>query len=160
MRRKLRVIMGSQQRSPYLSISAMLVESALLFSAFGLLYLVPYLLNNNLQVSNTRVRCDGRQLTFMIQNLVLNPAGQIGSISPLLIVMRVAQGQALTKEKMVDTTTLAAGSSSGRSMRLRPLRFHRGADTSLATGIAATSVMRPGASDYELDQDFIKVEVA
>lgn len=42
VRRKSQSALGSQAQVPYLSISAMLVEAAFLYTAFGLVFLVPY----------------------------------------------------------------------------------------------------------------------
>ncbi|EJD46589.1 hypothetical protein AURDEDRAFT_20524, partial [Auricularia subglabra TFB-10046 SS5] len=61
---------------PYVSVSAMLIESAFLYSACGIAFLVAYGVNSP------------------VQNLILPTLAQMESIAPLLIIMRVAQGRA------------------------------------------------------------------
>lgn len=73
----------------YISISAILIESAFLYTACGVVFLVPF----------------GLQDPF--QNIMLPTLAQVESIAPLLIIMRVAQGQAWSAE----TTTQVANST-------------------------------------------------
>ena len=42
VRRRVRNALGSTTKMPYLTVSAMLVEAACLYTAFGLAFLVPY----------------------------------------------------------------------------------------------------------------------
>lgn len=62
--------------TPYLSVSAILIESAVLYSACGIAFIVAYGVNSP------------------VQNLILPTLAQVQSIAPLLIIMRVAQGRA------------------------------------------------------------------
>ncbi|TCD68582.1 hypothetical protein EIP91_010371 [Steccherinum ochraceum] len=88
MRFQMRQVMGHDTRVPYLSISAMLVESAGLYTAFGIAFLIPY----------------ARNLTI---NLVFfSLLRQVQYISPLLIILRVAQGRALTRETVLTMTSV------------------------------------------------------
>ena len=51
MRFKVRRAMGSHHHSAsYLSISAMLIESAFLYTAFALCFLIPLAMNNNVNL--------------------------------------------------------------------------------------------------------------
>jgi hypothetical protein len=135
MRYRLRKIMGPKQQSPYLSITAMLVESALLFSICGIAFLISYAYNDP------------------FQNIVLNVTGQVQvgdflllchmnislrvpqSIAPVLIVMRVAQGAGLTKQTLRQTNTMTANNNSNSNnsgaTKLRSLRFNH--DTGMST---------------------------
>ncbi|KAF5347356.1 hypothetical protein D9756_009967 [Leucocoprinus leucothites] len=83
MRRQLRdsrVGSGSE----YISVTAMIIESAALYSINGIILVVSYGINSP------------------IQNLALPVLGQTQSIAPLLIILRVLQGRAWS------STTLAA----------------------------------------------------
>lgn len=65
---------------PYVSVSAMLIESAFIYSAAGIAYLVVYGINNR------------------GQNTILPVLAQLQTVAPLLIIMRVAQGRAWSRE--------------------------------------------------------------
>lgn len=84
-RRRLSSISGA----PYVSVAAMLIESAFLYSAAAIAYLVTSGLQNR------------------GQEVVLPVLAQLQSVAPLLIIMRVAQGQAWSRE-----TAASAGPSS------------------------------------------------
>ncbi|KAH8091358.1 hypothetical protein BXZ70DRAFT_1067332 [Cristinia sonorae] len=79
MRFSLRKAMGPGHTSPYLSISAMLVESAFLYTVFALAFLIPLSKNSNVNL------------------IFLQAIPQIQLIAPLLIILRVAQGRAWTR---------------------------------------------------------------
>ena len=49
-RLRVRRIMGSHHNIPYLTISAMLVESAFLYTAFGLCFLIPLAIKSNVNL--------------------------------------------------------------------------------------------------------------
>ncbi|KZW00991.1 hypothetical protein EXIGLDRAFT_583336, partial [Exidia glandulosa HHB12029] len=86
MRSRLKRIMGSSYQSPYLTVAAMLIESGLMFSAGGLVFVISYAYNS------------------AFQNMVLNAVGQIQSIAPVLIILRVAQGRGITKQTLQAAT--------------------------------------------------------
>jgi len=46
MRYRIRKVMGPEHESPYVSISAMLIESALLYSTVGLIFIISFAKNN------------------------------------------------------------------------------------------------------------------
>ncbi|EIN04130.1 hypothetical protein PUNSTDRAFT_76804 [Punctularia strigosozonata HHB-11173 SS5] len=119
MRYKLRKVMGPHHRSPYLSISTILVESAFLYCAVGLAFIITYARNDP------------------AQNIFLPVLGQVQSIAPLLIIMRTCQGRAWTKDtaKMVTTTGDTFASDSTKVVPMTPLRFHgrRGHELQAAT---------------------------
>ncbi|EKM48775.1 uncharacterized protein PHACADRAFT_108289, partial [Phanerochaete carnosa HHB-10118-sp] len=75
MRYQVRKAFGGGEQLPYFSVAAMLIESALLYVAFALAFLVTYALSN--------------RISFMLISIL----GQAQSIAPLLIVLRVAQGR-------------------------------------------------------------------
>ncbi|KAJ7107805.1 hypothetical protein C8R44DRAFT_528948, partial [Mycena epipterygia] len=69
--------LGTQSNSgQYVSITAMLIESAALYAIWGLVFLI----------------CYARNTPF--QNILLPPLGQVQGIAPLLILFRVAKGRA------------------------------------------------------------------
>ncbi|KAJ7703882.1 hypothetical protein B0H17DRAFT_921603 [Mycena rosella] len=75
LRYRIRRSLGSQHSGQYLSVTAMLVESAALYAVWSTVFLV----------------CYARNTPF--QNILLPPLGQIQGIAPLLILFRVAQGR-------------------------------------------------------------------
>lgn len=86
MRYKLRKVLSADDRnSPYTSLSAMLIESAFLYAVTALIFIITFAKNNP------------------VQNLVLPVLGQVQSISPLLITLRIAQGRAWTKDTFKGT---------------------------------------------------------
>jgi len=74
MRRVTRQALTAEHASTYTSIMAILIESAALYSTFGLIFIVSYARNS------------------MVQNVLLPTLGHIQAVSPLLIILRVARG--------------------------------------------------------------------
>ncbi|KAJ7448666.1 hypothetical protein B0H11DRAFT_340224 [Mycena galericulata] len=91
MRYRLRKLMGSNAPTPYVTVVAMVVESAAIYSINGLIFLVSYGVNSP------------------VQNLALPLLGQTQSIAPLLIILRVAQGEAWSGATMTELTTVRFG---------------------------------------------------
>lgn len=88
MRRRTRAVLTSNHTKTYTSVASMLIESAALYSFLALVFIITYARNSN------------------VQNLVLPVLGQIQAISPLLIMWRVALGQAISRTVIVgDGTT-------------------------------------------------------
>ncbi|KAF8491920.1 hypothetical protein JB92DRAFT_3004859 [Gautieria morchelliformis] len=85
MRYKLHVGSGEGKDSPYVSISAMFIESAGLYSAVALIFIITFAKNDP------------------AQNLVLPVLGQVQSVSPLLIILRVVQGCAWGRDTLRST---------------------------------------------------------
>ncbi|KAL9710485.1 hypothetical protein Ac2012v2_006019 [Leucoagaricus gongylophorus] len=73
--------------SEYISITSMMVESAAIYTANGLIFLVSYAVNSP------------------IQNLALPVLGQTQSIAPLLIILRVLQGRAWSSSSLAKIQT-------------------------------------------------------
>ncbi|KZV85744.1 hypothetical protein EXIGLDRAFT_775283 [Exidia glandulosa HHB12029] len=94
VRRKVRTLIASSVQ--YLSVSAMLIESAALYSVAGIIFLVPWVSQNP------------------VQNLVLPTLVQLEGIAPILVIMRVAQGRAWAAhtESSLTSSTLAFNKSS------------------------------------------------
>lgn len=99
IRSQLRGALGAEfdRRSPYVTISAMLVESACLYSACALAFIILFARNDP------------------FQNIFLPILGQVQIIAPLLIVLRVAQGRCFTQKSLYQTTTLAFSSRPSRA---------------------------------------------
>ncbi|KII87102.1 hypothetical protein PLICRDRAFT_142209 [Plicaturopsis crispa FD-325 SS-3] len=131
--------------TPYMSVTAMLVESAFIYSASGLVLLGSIAANSP------------------VENLAFPILGQTQSIAPLLIIVRVAQGRAWRNESSAATIAnerirFHTRSSVGKStdIPLSPRRNNRksfpalGDDESLAGDCASTSVpdlhLRPGTA--------------
>ncbi|KAF9065823.1 hypothetical protein BDP27DRAFT_1424442 [Rhodocollybia butyracea] len=79
--------------SPYTTVAAMLIESAFIYSATALAVLISLALNSP------------------VQNLWLPLLGQVQSIAPLLIILRVAEGKAWSAEtqEMLISTNIRFG---------------------------------------------------
>ncbi|KAK7045123.1 hypothetical protein R3P38DRAFT_2508878 [Favolaschia claudopus] len=90
MRYRLNRVLGARTSSsmPYTTITAMLVESAAIYSINGLIFLISYAVNSP------------------VQNLALPLLGQMQSIAPLLIILRVAQGQACSDRTIEELTSV------------------------------------------------------
>ncbi|KAJ6482590.1 hypothetical protein C8R45DRAFT_1062954 [Mycena sanguinolenta] len=91
MRYRLKKLVGTSSSMPYITITAMLVESAAIYSINGIIFLVAYGLNDP------------------SQNLWLPLLGQTQSIAPLLIILRVAQGQAWSNQTIDQLTSVRFG---------------------------------------------------
>ncbi|KAJ7849646.1 hypothetical protein B0H14DRAFT_2509788 [Mycena olivaceomarginata] len=108
MRYRLDKLVGARTSTPYVTITAMLVESAALYSINGLIFLVSYGVNSP------------------SQNLWLPLLGQTQSIAPLLIILRVAQGQAW---------------SGGTTDQLTSIRFGKRIPATRTTNAGSTTVL-------------------
>ncbi|SJL15723.1 uncharacterized protein ARMOST_19227 [Armillaria ostoyae] len=97
IRRQVKAIIGSSHGTHYTSIVAILVESASLYSAWALVFLITYARDS------------------WVQNILLPPLGQIQGIAPLLIIMRVVSGRAWSKSTDLNTS----------SMQFRPASYQR-----------------------------------
>ncbi|TFK35070.1 hypothetical protein BDQ12DRAFT_688752 [Crucibulum laeve] len=86
-RRKITSVLGAEHSKTYTSVMSMIVESASLYSIWGLVFIISY----------------ARGSPF--QNIVLPPLGQVQGIAPLLIILRVAQGRAWSRETVAATTS-------------------------------------------------------
>ncbi|KAF5329904.1 hypothetical protein D9758_018697 [Tetrapyrgos nigripes] len=80
MRQRSSKLLGYHSSSPYTTVSAMLIESAFIYSSTGLAFLISYGVNSP------------------VQNLFLPLLGQVQSIAPLLIILRVAEGKGWSKD--------------------------------------------------------------
>ncbi|KAF8645371.1 hypothetical protein AX16_007874 [Volvariella volvacea WC 439] len=90
VRHRIKKAMGAEPSGMYTSIASMLIESAAIFSIWGLVFLI----------------CFARDTPF--QNIVLPTFGQIQGVAPALILLRVAQGRAWTKDTAVSVSTWQA----------------------------------------------------
>ncbi|EIN05092.1 hypothetical protein PUNSTDRAFT_75263 [Punctularia strigosozonata HHB-11173 SS5] len=104
MRHRVRKIMGADQRSPYLSVSTMLIESAALYSTFAIAFMVTYARNDTANF------------------LFFTTLSQVQTIAPLLIVLRVAQGRAWTSQTLKETRSTLASTSRRTAI---PLQFSK-----------------------------------
>lgn len=153
IRQRTRAVLSTSHSRTYTSIAAMLVESAALYSATALLFIITYARNSN------------------VQNIVLPLLGQVQAISPLLIMWRVARGQAISRETLLGqgqsitvskiswrngTSTAASASTNGGRSGLRPISINTGMTTSQGRSFATsatqldTPVDRPPSSSYVL----------
>ncbi|THH33320.1 hypothetical protein EUX98_g871 [Antrodiella citrinella] len=99
MRLRVRRAMGPNHNSAYLSISTILIESAFLYIAFTLVFLIPLAKNSEVNL-----------LWFQV-------LPQVQFIAPLLIILRVAQGRALKCKAVDETKSTVRGPNSNPSSR-------------------------------------------
>ncbi|THH26838.1 hypothetical protein EUX98_g7345 [Antrodiella citrinella] len=126
MRLRVRHALGKHYNSMYITISTMLIESVFLYTAFALAFLVPLARNNEVNL------------------LFLQVLPQIQFIAPLLIILRVAQGRALTR-KSVDETLQSVSNSAGGSLRFGGLGSNT-TYTSTTLNLDKEPVQQPGQS--------------
>ncbi|RPD60192.1 hypothetical protein L226DRAFT_571168 [Lentinus tigrinus ALCF2SS1-7] len=112
---------GREHAATYSSIASMLIESAVPYAIAGLIFIITYARNSN------------------VQNLALPVLGQIMCISPEIIILRVAMGRAVTAKTYQNTP--AHTSEMSMKFRSRPtqqdtfqLSTTRGADGTLNNG--------------------------
>jgi len=131
MRHRLRSIMGPNHDSPYLSIAAMLVESGLMYSIGGLTFVISYTINS------------------AFQNMVLNAVGQIQSIAPTLIILRVAQGHGLTRANLNAVSTTIKKSGMGTSQIRMDRETYRTEDTNRTLNVSIGSFPKGGTGTFD-----------
>ncbi|KAJ7662324.1 hypothetical protein B0H17DRAFT_953220 [Mycena rosella] len=85
IRRSMLRLIGPAHSTQYVSIVAMLVESAAIYAVWGVFFLICFARNTPLQ------------------NILVGMLGQVQGIAPVLIVFRVAQGQAWSQHTMQET---------------------------------------------------------
>ncbi|KZV88702.1 hypothetical protein EXIGLDRAFT_839026 [Exidia glandulosa HHB12029] len=138
-RHRLRRVSTLMPLGHHYSVAAMLIESAFLYSACGIMFLIPWGLGDP------------------FQNLVLPTLAQIESIAPLLIIMRVMQGQAwsantgagaeesmstfIARKFNIDGTVSGEPRSAAQSDSVRLSRLH--ADMDSAHDDKTTMRVRP-----------------
>lgn len=120
IRRRTRAALSNSHSRTYTSIAAMLIESAALYTSVALIFIVTYARNSD------------------IQNLVLPVLGQVQAISPLLIMWRVARGQAISRETMASQN----GHGASASVAVSKIQWKQ-AGTTGATTAATPSVSLP-----------------
>jgi hypothetical protein len=109
MRYRIRKLIGTQSPTPYVTVTAMLVESAALYSINGVVVLISYGVNSPVQnlvlpllgqtqASAARILIEHSYPTYLPQ-----------SIAPMLIILRVAQNQAWSVETETNLTAIRFG---------------------------------------------------
>jgi len=123
-------VLGSRHGSQYTSVAAMIVESAFLYSAFALLFLVPFSLNHP------------------IQNTFIQMLGEVQIIAPLLITYRVAYGQAWSSNTTAQI--FSTGNAGRASVRVQFSEPHTHSSPSTLLGTRSES--RKATEEYEMDK--------
>ncbi|KAI0317269.1 hypothetical protein OF83DRAFT_1244027 [Amylostereum chailletii] len=119
MRRRIAAIAGERHARVYLGISSMLIESAALYSASAIVFLVGYSLRDPLQFA-------------------AEPVEVIQGIAPLMIILRVANGNAFS-DRTLTSGTAAASSGATRATRT-PVMHFASADTVKSTNESSYSM--------------------
>ncbi|KAI0258330.1 hypothetical protein BC834DRAFT_975244 [Gloeopeniophorella convolvens] len=110
-RRRISLLMGRHHGSQYTSIAAMIIESASIYSAFSIFFLVPFGMNSP------------------VSEIVLQSLSEIQICTTLLIVFRVAQGKGWSQ----DTTTQVFSKQKPSQVRMGNMsatRFQAASDPS------------------------------
>ncbi|KAH8103707.1 hypothetical protein DFH11DRAFT_1734629 [Phellopilus nigrolimitatus] len=146
IRARTRAVLSTHHARTYTGVAAMLVESAALYSAAALVFVVAYARGSN------------------VQNLVLPLLGQVQAVAPLLIMWRVARGQAIDREALLTSSAAMTPSklSWRRSVSATTTTMSdtgSGAGSRVRLGLRAQSVCLPprakgGASASVLDAAF------
>ncbi|RDX57160.1 hypothetical protein OH76DRAFT_19488 [Lentinus brumalis] len=93
---------GREHAATYSSIASMLIESAVPYAVTGLIFIITYARNSN------------------VQNLVLPVLSQIMCISPEVIILRVAMGRAVTAKTYQNASGPRSGTEMSMKFRSRP----------------------------------------
>jgi len=139
MRLKLKALASlstSSTMTPYVSVSAMLIESAMLYTVNALIFVISFALNSNLA------------------NLVLGPLGQTTSIAPLMIIYRVLVGRAWSDDTFSsfahsEPSTLGKNNQMtvGLPMKFSTPDFNNTVDTGDDMGAFTVNVSRQNLTD-------------
>ncbi|KAI0028701.1 hypothetical protein K488DRAFT_57979 [Vararia minispora EC-137] len=123
IRQGLRKSLGKDfdRRSPYITISAMLIESACLYTIFALPFVVLFARNDP------------------FQNIFLPALGQVQIMAPLLIILRVAQGRSFT-QRTIYNSSQAIRSGSTR----QPVSVHLQMDVVTSRSTPSTAFDQAG----------------
>lgn len=130
-RHRVKRALGVTHVSTYANAAAIFIESAMLYAVFAILFLVPFGLNNALG------------------NVFLQTVSQVQTVSSLMIVYRIAQGQAWTEKTNVEALTSGinlqqlATMQTSKDPNTRPESIASKDDGSTA----ATSERRPNVSE-------------
>ncbi|KZV85748.1 hypothetical protein EXIGLDRAFT_653805 [Exidia glandulosa HHB12029] len=134
VRHRVRMLIESSVQ--YLSISAMLIESAALYSVAAIIFLVPWVSQNP------------------VQNLVLPTLVQLEGIAPILVIMRVAQGRAWA----ADTESRLTGT--GTTSTLAFSKSSRGDTVALSSmGSTGASITQFKSSGWGPEDEEVGVKV-
>lgn len=116
IRHRITSVLGSKHGSQYTTIAAMLVESASMYSAFSIFFIVPFALNSSISV------------------IPLQTIGQVQGCATLLIVLRVASGKAWSPNTQTNISKHATtrNVTGGIQMnRVEPIVFEFGTGTAV-----------------------------
>ncbi|CAK5279916.1 unnamed protein product [Mycena citricolor] len=118
VRHKVRAILGDQYSRTYTGIVAVLLESALPFTALGIIYVIAYSRNSPYSFAFVQIWAD------------------FCAISPQLIILRVAMGKAWSKETVASVSVLVFDHRIEKGMNNRGLGLAlRQADSHATTDV-------------------------
>lgn len=116
-RRRMSQALGPGHKSSYASMAAMLVESAAIYSVFGILFMVPFGLN------------------YPLGNVFFQCVNQIQTVSSLLIIFRVATGRAWSDRTTTQAMTVS-GSGPNALKNFTSIQFATGGTTTILSGVS------------------------
>ncbi|KAF4611621.1 hypothetical protein D9613_003731 [Agrocybe pediades] len=129
-RHQTRKVLGSSSTSHYLGVAAMIVESAALYTVWGILFLVLYIINNPAQY------------------LFLASLASVQTIALLLIVIRVNRGTAWQRNTTLNLSTEAFGGSTARNAS--------GVNLKMSVMTTKDSISNPGKSkEFGTESDLV-----
>ncbi|KAF9545033.1 hypothetical protein CPC08DRAFT_649481 [Agrocybe pediades] len=121
---------GGSSTSHYLGVAAMIVESAALYTVWGILFLVLYIINNPAQY------------------LFLASLASVQTIALLLIVIRVNRGTAWQRNTTLNLSTEAFGGSTARNAS--------GVNLKMSVMTTKDSISNPGKSkEFGTESDLV-----
>jgi len=131
-RRRITRVLGPNHGTQYTSVAAMIVESSFIYSAFSLLFLIPFALNNP------------------IQNAFIQLMGEIQVIATLLITYRVAYGAAWVNGTSKSILTTKEVQSSGVRVQVEFSGPHNTFQDNQSNPSHHVKPEVPRQSDYEM----------
>ncbi|KAK0192794.1 hypothetical protein F5146DRAFT_999926 [Armillaria mellea] len=111
-RRRISKLFGDGQGNEYTGIAAMLIESASLYAAFALFFIIPFGLQSS------------------VQNIAFQALSQIQVIAPFLIIVRVSQGKAWSTDTSRKFSSMEETPRNPANLiELKAMTFSASADT-------------------------------
>jgi len=125
-------ILGKQHVSHYANVAAILVESASLYSAFSIFFIVPFAINNPLS------------------SISLQAMGQVQTVSSFLIILRVATGQGWTEatstQVMMNPRSTAISFENASGLQLNQ---NKSPSETFKMGVSVTHEVCTDQEDFE-----------
>ncbi|KAF8518272.1 hypothetical protein BU17DRAFT_48850 [Hysterangium stoloniferum] len=123
LRKQITLALGEEHAKVYVSVAAMVVESSALYTVFGIIYVVTYALHSN------------------VENLIFLWIIHVQGIAQLLIILRIAQGSAITEDVTARQSTHL---QFAHSQATPDVSTHHHAHLSITNGSSSAPAGPPG----------------